>query len=66
MTQPRLEFGNPDHIRLAEDGQECKCGHIRANHLPFLGSCGKTEECTCDNCDDDHEACECEEFIIKT
>lgn len=69
----KLEFGNPEHIALAEKGMLCQCGHTKKEHDPsgIIGCTHvvTTEEayCVC-SCGDTHFTevdieCDCVAFI---
>ena len=67
-----LEFGNMEHIKLAEKGIICECGHAKTEHDCY-GNCqekdinGNEVRCECE-CGDTHWAtkdCDCSKFKIK-
>lgn len=66
----KLEFGNQEHIKLAEKGVMCMCGHAKAEHGDYGCHANLTEEvdCECSECGDWHSyrpECECDEFEIN-
>ena len=64
----KLEFGNPEHIELAEKGVLCVCKHPKSDHVSW--GCQKEINeiyCQCD-CGDEHtktEECSCSNFRLK-
>ena len=70
----RLEFGNPDHINMAQSGEACQCGHAKMHHLDWQARCltedkkGIEKQCECQECGTRHltpKMCECENFTLK-
>lgn len=51
----KLEFGNPEHIAIAQKGLICICGHAFPDHSFGGGSCQNEDE-------DEDEFCECMTF----
>lgn len=66
----KLTFGDPESIKIAQQGIECTCKHAKSCHSPY-GDCLKLiglEECECE-CGNEHEKdiyCECSEFKINS
>lgn len=67
----KLEFGNPEHIKIAEQGIPCACGHKKSDH--WSGGCNEPDPeagemlCTCE-CGDEHyrtKDCDCPRFRLK-
>ena len=68
-----LEFGNMEHIKLAEKGIICQRGHAKASHNQY-GDCSEKDvndkevKCYCE-CGDEHWAaaeCDCVEFKLES
>lgn len=69
----RLEFGNPEHIEKAKEGQKCECGHKYTEHNKE-GDCymsdanGEPQICRCECGEYAHlvpPLCKCEQFTAK-
>lgn len=57
----KLEFGNPDHVKLAERGMICTCGHEKIYHS---SNCGHNAD-DGGNVHTKPKSCSCDEFNPK-
>lgn len=63
----RLEFGNPEDIKKAEEGIYCTCKHPKSQHPYFSCRASLDEVCNC-HCGNQHQSeadCDCMGFKLK-